>query len=62
MCNLSESVKTGGIEKGLEKGKILGLIEAYKNDKLPETEITVRLQKKFSLTESEIREYLKECV
>ncbi len=74
MCNLSEGVERRGIEKGfergiekgfkrgIEKGKIYGLIEAYKDDKLPETEIIVRLQKKFSMTEDEIREYLKECV
>ena len=62
MCNLSEGVERRGIEKGIEKGKIYGLIEAYKDDQLPESEIIVRLQKKFSLTENEIREYLKECV
>ena len=70
MCNLSEGVERRGIEKGLikgieqglekgmEQGKIYGLIEAYRDDNLPETEIIARLQKKFGLTESEIRKYL----
>ena len=70
MCNLSEGVERRGIEKGLikgieqglekgmEQGKIYGLIEAYRDDNLPEAEIIARLQKKFGLTESEIRKYL----
>ena len=71
MCNLSEGVERRGIEKGLikgieqglekgmEQGKIYGLIEAYRDDNLPEAEIIARLQKKFGLTESEIRKYLE---
>lgn len=55
MCNLSEGVE----RRGIEKGKIYGLIEAYKDDHLPEEEIIARIQKKLGLTESEIRTYLK---
>lgn len=32
--------------------------EMYRDDDLPEKEIIARLQKKFDLTESEIRKYL----
>ena len=62
MCNLGEGVERKGIEKGIqigiEEGKIYGLIEAYRDDDLPEKEIIARLQKKFDLTESEIKKYL----
>lgn len=55
MCNLSEGVE----RRGIEKGKIYGLIEAYKDDHLPEKEIIARIQKKFGLSEEEIRQYLQ---
>lgn len=62
MCNLSEGVERKGIEKGIqigiEEGKIYGLIEAYRDDQLPEEEIIARIQKKYSLAENEIRKYL----
>lgn len=58
MCNLSEGVEQRGIEKGLQQGKIYGLIEAYRDESVPEEEIVSRLQKKFGMTEEEIQKYL----
>ena len=58
MCNLSEGVEQRGIEKGLQQGKIYGLIEAYRDESVPEEEIVSRLQKKFGMTEEEVKNYL----
>ena len=70
MCNLSEGVEQRGIERGLQQGlqqgrqegrqegKIYGLIEAYRDESVPEEEIVSRLQKKFGMTEEEIQKYL----
>ena len=66
MCNLSEGVEQKGIEKGLQQGrqegllegKIYGLIEAYRDESIPEEEIVSRLQKKFGMTEEEVKKYL----
>ena len=54
MCNLSEGVE----RKGIEKGRIYGTIEVYRDDKLPEDEILKRIRQKFSLTEDEAKEYM----
>ena len=50
--------------KGIEKGRIYGTIEVYRDDKLPEDEILKRIRQKFSLTEDEAKEYMayRECV
>ena len=60
MCNLSEGVE----RKGIEKGRIYGTIEVYRDDKLPEDKILKRIRQKFSLTEDEAKEYMayRECV
>ena len=62
MCNLSEGVERKGIEKGIQqgiqRGKIYGVIEAYRDQGMPEAEILKWIQKKFTMTVDEAKEYM----
>ncbi len=46
------------IEKGIEKGKIYGMISAYRDLEVPEDEILKKVQEKFQLSLEEAKEYL----
>ena len=46
------------IEKGIEKGKIYGMISAYRDLDLTEEEILKKVQEKFRLSLEEAKEYL----
>ena len=76
MCNLSQGVlelglKRGraegweeGHEKGREEGRaegILATIEAYREMRLPDSEILNRIVKKFSLAKQEATAYLEKA-
>ena len=45
-------------EKGIEKGKIYGMISAYRDLDLTEEEILKKVQEKFRLSLEEAKEYL----
>ena len=49
------------IEKGIEKGKIYGMLSAYREFDMPDDIISKKLQEKFSLSEEEAEEYLLEA-
>ena len=59
MCEISEKIYKEGIEKGMERGRIYGAVEAYKDLGMPEKDILKNLCLKFSLSEEDGREYLK---
>ena len=46
------------IEKGIEKGKIYGMVSAYRDLGVPENEILKKVQEKFRLPLEEAKEYL----
>ena len=46
------------IEKGIKKGKIYGMISAYRDLEVPEDEILKKVQEKFRLSLEEAKEYL----
>ena len=54
----SEGVKRKGIEKGIQQGKVYGVIEAYRDQGMPEAEILKQIRQKFSLTEEKAKEYM----
>ena len=46
------------IEKGIEKGKIYGMVSAYRDLGVPENEILKKMQEKLQLPLEEAKEYL----
>ena len=48
------------IEKGIEKGKIYGMLDAYREIGMTDDIISKKLQEKFHLSENEAEEYLLE--
>ena len=46
---------------GKEIGKVFGAISAYRDLRLSDEEIIIRLQKKFDLTEEQARAYMEEA-
>ena len=63
MCTFfDELIKEGeeiGEARGLESGKIAGLIAAYEDMEVPENKIIEKLQQKLDLSLSKATEYLK---
>ena len=47
-----------GIQQGIQRGKIYGVIEAYRDQGMPEAEILKWIQKKFTMTVDEAKEYM----
>lgn len=47
-----------GIEQGIEQGKIYGAVSVYREMGMTDYDISVKLQKKFRLSEKEAEEYL----
>ena len=45
-------------EKGIEQGKIYGAVSVYREMGMTDYDISVKLQKKFRLSEKEAEEYL----
>lgn len=58
MCNLSKGILNEGIEKGIEKGKILGAVEAYRNIGLTDEQIIDKLVELFNLSRDAANNYL----
>ena len=61
MCNLSKGIEDKGIQKGIQRGKVLGAIDMCRDMKLLDNEILKRIMEKFSLTEEEARGYMAEA-
>lgn len=57
MCNLNKGIEDRGIAKGIEKGKIYGTIEVYRELDMPDGEILKKLCQKFSLSKEDALEY-----
>ena len=54
----AKTIKREGIEQGIEQGKIYGAVSVYREMGMTDYDISVKLQKKFRLSEKEAEEYL----
>lgn len=58
MCTALENLKKEGIQEGIQKGEIIGMIKAYREMNCAEELIFEKIQKQYQLSEEEIKEYL----
>ena len=59
MCNISDGVYERGVEKGIEKGKIVGVIDTYRELGISFIETIKKVSAKFNLSEQEAEEEVR---